>query len=215
MEGLPNQLKHKFIAHVYEERYSHLRFFIGKSMRFITWISPQLVPEWYDEQEYFFKDGDQVDRFYFLVAGEAQFVLPEFYNLPYINISNNNHFGLIDIVGCSQEHKFAIHNWYDNYYKLKRHFSIRTSLSSEVLYLDIDKIKSMGDKYPKDFDTIFGQIGQRYKRSMAHKLKVYDQARAALSNQTNEAERRELIQLSQFEILNIDDLDPPVKPEDF
>jgi hypothetical protein len=62
---------------------------------------PQLRPRWYGEEEFFFKDGEQVENFIFLVTGEAQFVLPEYNNLPYINISNNNHFGLIDIVGSA------------------------------------------------------------------------------------------------------------------
>lgn len=115
-----------------------------------------MVPEQHDEDTFLFKDGDQVDVFYFLVSGEAQFVLPDYKSLPYINISKNNHFGLIDIVGSSIESGFDIHDWYTHYYDLKRQFSIRTSQMSEVLYLDIHKIKSMAEKYPKDFNTIFG-----------------------------------------------------------
>jgi len=115
-----------------------------------------MVSEWYDEDEFFYRDGDQVSHFYFLVAGEAEFVLPEYKNLPYISISNNNHYGLIDIVGSSIEEGFDIKSWYDHFYQLKRHFSIKAKVSSEVLYLDIHKIKSMGDIYPKDFNTIFG-----------------------------------------------------------
>jgi hypothetical protein len=46
-----------------------------------------MVSGFYDEHEFFFKDGNQVKNFFFLVSGEAQFVLPEYRDLPYINIS--------------------------------------------------------------------------------------------------------------------------------
>jgi hypothetical protein len=79
---------------------------------------------------------------------------------------------LIDIVGSSKSSGFELKNWYDNYYKLKRHFSIKTVTSCEVLHLDIHKIKSMNELHPKDFDTIFGQIGVRFERSIKQKKKI-------------------------------------------
>ena len=100
------------------------------------------------------------------MSGTAQFVLPEYQDLPYINIRENNHYGLIDIVGSAKQNGFDVHNWYDNYFKLKRHFSIKAKVGCEVLHLDVHKIKSMGEVFPKDFDRIFGQIGVRFERSI-------------------------------------------------
>tara|TARA_B110000285_G_C15109729_1_gene610287 strand:- start:571 stop:972 length:402 start_codon:yes stop_codon:yes gene_type:complete len=133
-----------------------LKFFIGKSLRFTSWILPQLRPEWYDEEEFFFRENDQINNFVFLVKGKAQFVLPEYKCLPYINIGENNHFGLIDIVGSAKCNGFDIHDWFANYYSLKRLFTIRAKHPCDVLLLDIHRIKSMAELYPRDFNTIFG-----------------------------------------------------------
>lgn len=80
---------------------------------------------------------------FFMIRGGAQFVLPEYCNTPYINLPEHNHFGLIDIYGSQTKHGFEIYEWFDNYFMLKRMFTIRTIKETEVLYLNIRDLNKM------------------------------------------------------------------------
>lgn len=50
-----------------------------------------------NEGQYIFHDGDELTCIFFLISGEAGFVLPQYNNLAYISISEGCHFGIIDI----------------------------------------------------------------------------------------------------------------------
>lgn len=50
------------------------------------------------EQEYIFKEGENVTEICFLVSGIAGFVLPRFDNTVYIKIEAGDHFGHTDII---------------------------------------------------------------------------------------------------------------------
>jgi hypothetical protein len=63
-------------AYAYEQRYSRLKFFRNRSIHFISWLCPLMKPNWYDQDEFFFFEEDDVDEMFFLIKGEAQFVLP-------------------------------------------------------------------------------------------------------------------------------------------
>lgn len=101
VNSLPLQLKMKLTAYVYQDKYTNLKFLKDKTTKFITWVCPLMKADFFEQDEYFFHEGDQVDSFFFIKSGEAQFVLQEYDNLPYITVSNYNHFGIIDIVSSS------------------------------------------------------------------------------------------------------------------
>ena len=58
IDSLPQQLKMKFGAYVFEEKYSNLKFFMDKSIKFITAICPLMKADVYVEDEYIYRDGD-------------------------------------------------------------------------------------------------------------------------------------------------------------
>lgn len=58
-------------AYAYEQRYSRLKFFRDRSIHFIAWICPLMKPNWYDENEFFFFENDDVEEMFFLIKGEA------------------------------------------------------------------------------------------------------------------------------------------------
>ena len=132
----------KFAAYAFEEKYSHLKFFADKSLQFITALCPLMRADEYAEDEYLFRDGDQVEQFFFMKSGGAQFTLPEWDNLPYINIAKYNHFGFIDLVASSLKEDFPLSEWWANYHSLKRGFSIRATERTEVFFLTFESLAS-------------------------------------------------------------------------
>lgn len=50
---------------------------------------------------------------YFMVRGDASFVLPSFENARYINIRVGDHFGVIDIPSSAEKQEFPIEEWFD------------------------------------------------------------------------------------------------------
>jgi hypothetical protein len=48
----------KFGAYVFEEKYSNLKFFMDKSIKFINAICPLMKADVYAQEEYVFRDGD-------------------------------------------------------------------------------------------------------------------------------------------------------------
>ena len=57
--SLPKQLKDKVSAYGFEFRYSNLKFFKDRSLDFISWICPLMTPQWYDQNDFFFVEGEQ------------------------------------------------------------------------------------------------------------------------------------------------------------
>ena len=117
----------KISTYVFQDKFTNLKFLKDKSTKFITWICPLMKADYKGVDEYFFKQGDSVSKFYFIKEGEAQFCLPKYDHVPYIKVSKYNHFGIIDIVASSIKNNFCLDKWWSNYHHLKRDFSIRAS----------------------------------------------------------------------------------------
>ena len=50
-------------------------------------------------------------------------------------------------------------DWYKFKNKIKRQFTVKTTLETEVLYLNFDSLHEMADRFPDDFKSIFDHIG--------------------------------------------------------
>jgi hypothetical protein len=73
-----------------------------------------MQPQWYDQGEFYFFEDDDVEEMFFLIRGEAEFVLPQYADQPYLSIAHNNHFGLVDVIGSSLKHNFSMSDWWLN-----------------------------------------------------------------------------------------------------
>lgn len=122
-----------------------------------------MKPGFYSPHEYLFLNGDDVSNMYFLVSGNAKFVLPRFENKPYIALNPGNHFGLIDIVGSSQKYNFDLNDWYDNKHHLFRQFSCRAFQDCQVFFLTIEDLNKMKGEFMKEFKLIYNSIAKRYE----------------------------------------------------
>lgn len=87
VEELPHKLKMQVSLYIYEQRYSRINFFKGKSPSFILWLCPLLKPQYFSENQNIFIEGDPVNEIFFIISGTCAFVLPSFKNTPYIKIS--------------------------------------------------------------------------------------------------------------------------------
>lgn len=47
-----------------------------------------------------------------MMTGSAAFVLPFFKNVSYIEIDEGDHFGVMDIIGSTQEENIDTNEWY-------------------------------------------------------------------------------------------------------
>lgn len=71
-----------------------------------------MQPQWYDEGEFYFFEDDDVEEMFFLIKGQAEFVLPQYSDQAYLHIAHNNHFGLVDVIGSSLKHNFNMKEWW-------------------------------------------------------------------------------------------------------
>lgn len=87
IEEFPHVLRSQLILYIYQEKYSQIKFFKSKNDRaFIIWICPLLNPVCFGENQNIFHEGDDISNIYFLIKGEAGFVLPKYDNAIYIKI---------------------------------------------------------------------------------------------------------------------------------
>lgn len=54
--------------------YSNVNFFKGRDKSFIAWIGTVIRPLNIPEEDYIFKEGEQIIEIYFLVKGSASYV---------------------------------------------------------------------------------------------------------------------------------------------
>ena len=101
VEDLPHALKVEVSLYIYEERYNKIKFFVGKTPAFISWLCPLLKPAFFADDEYIYLEGDDITKVYFLITGTCSFVLPSFSNTRYVNMFEGDHFGILDITGSA------------------------------------------------------------------------------------------------------------------
>lgn len=113
METLNHKLKMEMSLYIYEDRYNRVKFFRGRQPSFICWLCPLMKPTIYYDQQYIYLEGDDVSGIYFMVTGNASFVLPSFRNTSYINVLVGDHFGVVDIVSSAERKQFELEKWYE------------------------------------------------------------------------------------------------------
>lgn len=75
--------------------------------------------------------------------------------------------------------------WWQNKNHLKRQFSIKNKIESEVLFLDFGSLHDMHFKFPEEFKSIFDHIGVRYYKALNRKVKIELQCQQACGNETD------------------------------
>ena len=86
VDDLPHKMKVEMSLFIHEKRFKKIKFFKNKTISFITWLCPLLRPYAFEDKQYIYSEGEEINSVYFLIKGNASFVLPSYDNVKYINI---------------------------------------------------------------------------------------------------------------------------------
>lgn len=103
LSELPHSLKVELSVVMHQDLVKGIKFFRHKSPHFIAFVMPFLRPIKVEKNQYIYKEGDPVDEVYFLVSGQAGYVLPDFDNSVYVIIEQGYYFGEIDFIYMDEE----------------------------------------------------------------------------------------------------------------
>lgn len=99
---------------------------------------------------------------YFMLSGKANYVLPSYDNIGYIDIETGDHIGVIDIIGSAMTHNVSLNNWFDHKNLLHRQFTTMALDNVEMLMLSINDLiriqKEFPDYYKNLFQTAFYEL---------------------------------------------------------
>lgn len=118
-------------------------------------------------------DDDEVSCIYFLINGEAGYVLPKHQNIMYIEFSQGCHFGIIDIISYFVENDHLDYaNWNQYQDGLKRTFTAQCKEQTEMMTLPIDDLLRIQSAFKDCYDSLFFNAFQRLRRSILLKIKA-------------------------------------------
>lgn len=123
--------------YIYEQKYKRIKFLKNQSTTFISWICPLLKPTFFQDKQYVYFEGDDINQVSFLTKGQAGFVLPKYENAIYIKIKEGDHFGIIDIMGSCHSKGIDLNDWMNHKAILERQFTVMAITEIEVLFLSI------------------------------------------------------------------------------
>ena len=83
-----------------------------------------MKPVCFGENQNIFYEGDDISNIYFLIKGEAGFILPKYDNAIYIKIQEGDHFGIIDIIGSFSNDLMELEEWINKKSRLQRQFTV-------------------------------------------------------------------------------------------
>lgn len=161
MEELPSKLRLELAMVIHKSMYSNITYFLDKDKSFIAWISRQIRPMNVDDQDYIYKEGEEVLEIFFLVDGQAGFVLPRFENKAYLNIVKGDHFGHIDL---GDEPEFADNEDINSYLRYKlthakksvhRKFTVQAFENCDLLSLSLQGLHQLRLEFPTAYADIF------------------------------------------------------------
>ncbi|CDW88827.1 cation channel family protein [Stylonychia lemnae] len=172
MKELPYKLKIELALEIHKGIYREIEFFKKQDKNFIVWVCPLLRPFLVSEQDYIFKEGDDIKEIYFLEKGVAGYVLPRFDNTIYIQVDKGDHFGELDLVYDPMilDDQINIKKKTQKNKDIFRRFSIQAVINCELLILTIDDIDKMKLEFPEVFDDLFNNSIKRLEK--VHKLKM-------------------------------------------
>ena len=86
MQELPHKLKLELAMVIHQKMYSTVAFFQDKDKSFIAWVARLIKPINVEDEDYIYKEGEEIVEIYFLVKGAAGYVLPRFENKIFLEV---------------------------------------------------------------------------------------------------------------------------------
>lgn len=97
---------------------------------------------YFDESQYIYQEGEEVEVIYFLLHGEANYVLTRYANTAYIKIDEGDQFGAIDIISSS-DGDFKVLKWMEQRSKILRRFTVMAFSTSETLTMNVEDLSKL------------------------------------------------------------------------
>ena len=152
LDELPYKIKIELATEIHKHMFESVRFFQGKEKTFIAWIGTVLRPMNISEQEYLYKEGEDIMEIYFMVKGAAAYVLPRFDNKAYRIIQTGEIFGHVDIATQEEIDRIDLQQLKKNKRKtIVRRFTVQALDDCETLLLTIDEL----EKLRLEFSDVF------------------------------------------------------------
>ena len=116
---------------------------------------------------------------FFLIKGEAAYVLPRYDNTIYIRIEDGDHFGHVDIVFDQEVRDMGVPVKLirPEKYVITRKFTVQSILNCELLTLPIEELEKMKIEFPEIFEELFTNSYRRLKRELQLKLDAASKCR--------------------------------------
>lgn len=176
MDELPSKLRMELAIAIHYTMYSTVSFFRGKEKSFIAWISKHIRPMHIDEDDFIYKEGEEILEIYFLVKGQAGYVLPRFENKLYFEITQGSLFGHVDLGDNPDYYEDAeVSVLSPNNIRRKRvdrHFTTVAVTNCELLAVGVAEIQQMRLQFPETFAEIFNDVREHLKEHLLLKLEV-------------------------------------------
>jgi hypothetical protein len=132
-------------------------------MSYIAWICPLLRPQYLENNEYLYFEGDEVLSITFMKLGNCSFVLPKYENMRYVDIGAGDNFGIEDIVGSMIKYdEIDMEEWMQHRDKIVRQFTVMSSPSAHsektiILHLSINDVNRMQVEFNEIYQSLFDQ----------------------------------------------------------
>ena len=120
LEEIPHKMRIDISVFIFNKNYRNIVFLKNKSRSFIAWICPLLKPLIISQHQNVYFEGDEITCIYFVRKGSCDFVLSKHANCKYINITEGQEFGTMDIVGSALGNGIKLEEWVFFKDKMKR-----------------------------------------------------------------------------------------------
>ncbi|CDW80054.1 cation channel family protein [Stylonychia lemnae] len=181
MNELPSKLKTELALETNHKLYTSIEFMKRQDKKFIIWILPLLKPFYVQQNEYIYKEGDEIQEIYFIEKGEAGFVLQRFNNAIYIDIEGGDHFGHLDLVYDPKILNIQIKVKQNtvNGKDLFRRFTIQAVKNCDLHLLSLDNIDKIKIEFPEVFDDLFNNSVKMLQKILKLKIDAIKQCELA------------------------------------
>lgn len=190
IDELPPNLRGETAGYIHEDTWKTVDYFKNQDKPFIAWICPQLRPMFCPAETEIYHENHKVERIYFLLNGDAGFVLSaSLRSFKYIDVNHGCHFGIIDVIGSlldlekTADLKYCFNNWNNYVDRLHRQFTVSTISGAEMLTLPIEEVWNLRTEFIQEYDDFMHDAFGRLDQCHRLKLKAMNFARHWLGKQ--------------------------------
>ena len=164
MHLLPRKLRGDLNSAMHESLVRKITIFKDESSMFVEYLARLLKPKKYQAEEIICEEGSSINEIFFIIKGCVEYVLPEYNNTPYLQISKGERFGELEIVQLLLQGRGALEG--------KRTFTAKAKMECEILLLSKTDLLILYHKYEDQTRAIFEGANLRLKHTIEQKQRT-------------------------------------------